>query len=167
MPVGPRVHPDLGRLASLLGEWRGEGEGRWADGELFRYKEWVTFGPNGKTFISYTQRTAAMDDGRPLHAESGYWRAAPGGTVEVALSHPIGVIEIEVGRWEGSRLSLRTAALKCTPTAKTVTALQRDFEIDGDVIRYSLRMATDGGATRPHLTAELRRSIPPAPVEER
>ena len=91
---------------------------------------------------------------------SGYWRAAPGGAVEVALSHPIGVIEIEVGRWEGGRLSLRTAALDCTPTAKTVTALQRDFEIDGDVLRYSLRMATDGGDARPHLAAELRRSTP-------
>lgn len=162
MPVDPPVHPDLGRLALLLGEWRGEGEGQWAGGEPFRYREWVAFGHNGKPFISYTQRTSAMDDGRPLHAESGYWRAAPDGAVEVALSHPIGVIEIEVGRWEGGRLSLRTAALDCTPTAKTVTALQRDFEIDGDVLRYSLRMAIDGGDARPHLTAELRRSAPPA-----
>lgn len=165
MPLDPPVHPDLGRLASLIGEWRGEGEGQWAGGQPFRYREWVTFGHNGKPFVSYAQRTAAVDDGRPLHAESGYWRSARGGAVEVALSHPIGVIEIEVGRWEGSKLSLRTAALNCTPTAKTVTALQRDFEIDGDVLRYSLRMATDVGETRPHLTAELRRSTPVGAAE--
>lgn len=167
MSVDQPPHPDLGRLADLLGEWRGEGEGHWAGGERFRYREWVTFGHNGKPFISYAQRTTAVDDGRPLHAESGYWRAAADGAVEVALSHPIGVIEIEVGRWEGSRLTLRTATLERTPTAKAVTALQRDFEIDGDVLRYSLRMATDGGETRPHLMAELRRVAPAEGARER
>ena len=28
MPPEPTTHPDLGRLAELLGEWRGEGEPR-------------------------------------------------------------------------------------------------------------------------------------------
>jgi hypothetical protein len=76
------------------------------------------------------------------------------------MSHPIGVIEIETGRWEGSLLTLRTASLACTPTAKTVTGLQRDYEIDGDLLSYRLRMATDGGEPRPHLAAALRRVNP-------
>jgi hypothetical protein len=162
MPPEPPTHPDLGRLAELLGEWHGEGEGHWGDGESFRYREWVTFGHNGKPFISYSQRTVATDDGRPLHAETGYWRALGAGAVEVAMTHPIGVVEIETGRWEGDRLALRTATVNCTPTAKTVTGLERDFALDGDVLSYRLRMATDGGEPRAHLSAELHR-VRPAP----
>jgi hypothetical protein len=160
------MHPDLGRLADLLGDWRGAGEGQWADGDRFGYHERVTFGHNGKPFLSYRQRTTAADDGRPLHAETGFWRAVGGGSVEVAMSHPIGVIEIETGSWEGNRLVLRTTTLECTPTAKTVTGLQRDFELDGDVLRYHLRMATDGGEPRPHLAAELHRVRPTAIAAE-
>jgi hypothetical protein len=157
MPPQLPTHPDLGRLAELLGDWHGEGEGQWASGAPFRYREWVTFGHNGKPFISYLQRTAAVDDGRPLHAESGFWRALPDAAVEVALTHPIGVVEIETGHWDGNHLRLRSTTVSCTPTAKTVTGLHRDFQFDGDVLSYSLRMATDGGEPRAHLAAELRR----------
>jgi THAP4-like, heme-binding beta-barrel domain len=156
MSPAPPIHPDLGRLADLLGDWRGDGDGRWAGGEPFHYREWVSFTHNGKPFVIYAQRTQA-EDGRPLHAETGFWRAVPDGAVEVAMTHPIGVIEIELGRWEGGVLRLRTSRVECTPTAKQVTGLERDFELDGDVLRYRLRMATDGGETRPHLQAELRR----------
>jgi hypothetical protein len=157
MPPDQIVHPDLGRLAELLGDWQGEGEGQWRAGEPFRYRERVTFGHNGKPFLAYSQRTTAIDDGRPLHAETGFWRALAHGAVEVAMTHPIGVVEIETGRWEGNRLGLRTITVHCTPTAKTVTGLHRDFEISGDVLTYSLRMATDGGEPVSHLRAELRR----------
>jgi hypothetical protein len=160
MPPKLPTHPDLGRLAELLGDWYGEGEGQWGTGAPFRYREWVTFGHNGKPFISYMQRTAALDDGRALHAEAGFWRAQPGGAVEVAMTHPIGVVEIETGRWEGNSLHLRSSTVSCTPTAKPVTGLHRDFEIGSDVLSYSLRMATDGGQPRAHLTAELHRVIP-------
>ena len=165
MPPQQPTHPELGQLAALLGDWYGEGEGQWGAGEPFRYREWVTFGHNGKPFISYMQRTAASDDGRPLHAETGFWRALPHGSVEVALTHPIGVVEIETGRWEGNRLRLRSTTVSCTPTAKTVTGLHRDFEFDGDVLSYRLRMATDGGEPRAHLAAELRR-VPLSPDGE-
>jgi hypothetical protein len=89
----------------------------------------------------------------------------PDGAVEVALTHPIGVIEIETGSWEGNHLRLRSTAVTCTPTAKTVTGLHRDFEVDGDVLTYSLRMATDGGEPRAHLVAELRRVPVPTALE--
>ena len=160
MPPDQSVHPDLGLLAVLLGDWQGEGEGQWGAGEPFGYRERVTFGHNGKPFLAYSQRTTALDDGRPLHAETGFWRALADGAVEVAMTHPIGVVEIETGRWQGNRLALRTTTVQCTPTAKTVTGLHRDFEINGDVLTYSLRMATDGGEPVSHLRAELRRVRP-------
>jgi hypothetical protein len=160
MPSDQFPHADLGRLAELLGAWHGEGEGQWAAGEPFRYHEWVTFGHNGKPFLFYAQRTTAADDGRPLHAESGYWRALGNGAVEVAMTHPIGVVEIETGRWDGHRLTLRATTVACTPTAKTVTGLERDFEIVGDTLSYHLRMATDGGDPRAHLSAQLHRERP-------
>jgi hypothetical protein len=163
VPPAPPPHPDLGRLADLLGDWQGDGHGQWAGGDPFHYREWVTFTHNGKPFLIYSQRTQA-DDGRLLHAESGYWRAVDGGAVEVAMTHPIGVVEIELGGWQGNRLVLRTERIEVTPTAKPVTGLQRDLEIDGDTLRYTLRMATDGGDPRPHLRAELRR-VPPASSE--
>jgi hypothetical protein len=152
----PSPHPDLGRLADLLGDWYGDGMGQWGTGEPFHYREWVSFTHNGKPFVLYAQRTQA-DDGRPLHAESGFWRAVGDGSVEVAMAHPIGVVEIELGRWDAGRLHLRTATLECTPAAKPVTGLERAVEVDGDVLRYELRMATDGGEPRPHLRAELHR----------
>jgi len=163
----PPTHPDLGRLADLLGDWHGDGEGQWADGDPFRYHEWVTFRHNGKPFLSYSQRTTAMSDGRPLHAETGYWRALPDGAVEVVMTHPIGVVEIETGRWVANRLPLRTTTVACTPTAKPVTGLEREFEIDGDVLRYRMRMAVDGGEPRSHLTAELHRLRPAGETAER
>src|ERR1700740_1433826 len=63
----------------LLGEWRGEGHGSWGEGAPFAYREEVFFRHSGKPFLAYGQRTAALDDGRPLHAETGYWRGGARG----------------------------------------------------------------------------------------
>jgi THAP4-like, heme-binding beta-barrel domain len=150
-------HPDLGRLASLLGEWEGEGSGRWGGGDTFFYREWLSFNHNGKPFLIYSQRTASRDDGRPMHGESGYWRAAPDDGVELVLAHGIGVAEIEVGRWDGNTLRLRTESMRVSPSAKLVTALERDFELDGDTLRYTLRMSRDDASPQWHLAAELHR----------
>lgn len=155
--TGPALHPDIAPLAMLLGEWRGEGRGRWGEGAPFGYREEVVFRHSGKPFLAYTQRTAALDDGRPLHAEMGYWRAAPGGAVEVTMAHPTGFAEIELGTVDGGLVELATASVERTPTAKTVTRLERRFEVDGDTLHYVVRMATDGGSARWHLEATLHR----------
>lgn len=152
------VHPEVAPLRLLLGRWTGEGEGEYATIEAFSYREEVTFGHVGKPFLSYAQRTSHRDDGRPLHAEAGYWRMAGRGRVELVLAHPSGIVEVEEGEIDGARIELATTVLGHTTTAKEVRRLERVFEVAGDVLRYEVRMAAVGQPLQGHLRAELRRT---------
>ena len=154
----PPLHPDLAPLALLLGEWEGEGRGRTGEGPPFTCREWVRFWHAGKPVILYTQRTASLDDGRPLHAEMGFWRPGPGRAVEFVVAHGIGVAEIELGTVEDGHLRLASASIRRTPTAKSVTLLERDIDVDGDELRYQLRMATDRNPPAFHLEGALHRT---------
>ncbi len=156
----PPLHPDVVALSGLLGTWRGEGTGQYPTIAPFGYGEEVRFWHVGKPFLAYTQRTWAVEDGRPLHSESGYWRAKPDGSVEVVLAHPTGIVEVLEGRIEGSAIELTSSTVIGTSTAKEVTALRRHLELHGDVLRYALSMAAVGEPLTPHLTAELHRLEP-------
>lgn len=151
------LHPDLVPLAFLLGTWRGEGVGGYPTLESFRYGEEVTFRHNGKPFLAYTQRTWALDDGRPLHAESGYWRGLPDGAVEVVLAHPTGIAEIYYGTVAGTRIDLATDVVARTVTAKEVTALTRLYGLVDGRLMYALDMAAVGQPLQSHLSATLDR----------
>ena len=97
-----------------------------------------------------------------MHAESGYWRFPVVGLVEVVLSHPTGITEIEQGTimTEPSGvivIELISKVISMTTTAKTVTALERSIRIDGDVLDYQISMAAVGLPLQHHLAARLVR----------
>ena len=155
------MHPDVAPIAFLLGTWRGEGKGDYPTISAFTYGEEVRFWHVDKPFLAYTQRTWALDDGRPLHAEAGYWRPQAGGRLEVVLAHPTGVAEIQEGTVAGGLIELSTTSVARTSSAKEITALTRRFELTApDVLRYSVGMAAVGQPLQVHLTAELLR-LPP------
>lgn len=145
-------------LAFLLGTWEGEGLGEYPTIPSFGYREQVSFVHTGKPFLVYSQRTWALDDGRPLHAETGYWRMGAGGTdVEVMLTHPFGIVELQEGTVAGTSLRLRSTTIGRATSAKHVAAIERDIDVTGEELRYAIRMAAVDVPLTHHLAATLRR----------
>ena len=157
----PDLHPALTVLVPLLGTWAGAGAGEYPTIPSFSYLEEVSFGHVGKPFLSYGQRTKAADDGRPLHAETGYLRVPSAGRVELVLAHPTGVTEIQEGTLTVSgdvlQLELTATSIGLTASAKDVTALSRSFRIAGDELTYTLRLGAVGQPLQHHLAATLHR----------
>jgi THAP4-like, heme-binding beta-barrel domain len=155
------LHPNLEALAPLLGTWAGRGTGKYPTIEPFEYFEEVVFTHVGKPFLAYSQKTKSVDDGKPLHAETGFLRAPKPGHVELVLAHPSGITEIEVGNYSltGDRIEMQltTESIGLTPTAKNVSALGRSFLIDGDELSYTVRMGAVGQPVQDHLAAVLHR----------
>jgi len=159
--MAPDLHPDLEALAPLLGTWAGRGAGEYPTIEPFEYLEEVVFSHVGKPFLSYAQKTRAVDDGRPLHGETGYLRVPAPGRIELVLAHPTGVTEIEVGTVSAVggvvELESSSTSIGLSPSAKEVTALGRSLRFDGDELSYSVRMGAVGQPLQHHLAAVLHR----------
>lgn len=154
--MSPPLHPDVEPLAFLLGTWVGEGSGTYPTIEPFTYLEATTIGHVGKPFLTFVQRTTAPD-GPPMHTESGYLRPAGADRAELVIAHPTGVVEVADGTIDGTTVRFRSTSITCTPTAKEVTAIERDLVVDGHALRYELRMAAVGVPLTHHLAAELHR----------
>ena len=90
--------------------------------------------------------------------ELAFWRPQRGGGLEVVSAHPNGVAQIEVGTVVDGRISLSSATVARSPTAKDISHLERSFVVNGDLLTYEVRMAAMGHGLEPHLEASLRRA---------
>ena len=157
----PDLHADVAALAPLLGTWTGRGSGDYPTIDSFDYTEEITFGHVGKPFLSYGQRTKSIDDGRPLHAETGYLRVPSPGHVEWILAHPTGITEILEGTLtivDGALvMELAATVIGRSGSAKDVSALGRSFRLLGDTLTYTVRMGAVGQPLQHHLSATLHR----------
>lgn len=165
------MHPDLARLARLVGTWTGTGHGDYPTIEPFDYRETVRFDQRGdKPFLAYAQQTAHAVDGRPLHIETGYLRPAGADRAELVVVQPTGIVEVDEGELhEGPDgtldLVLRSVHVARTTTAKEVTAVERRLHLMDDVLRTTLDMAAVGQPLHRHLAAELRRADEPGQAD--
>lgn len=163
------MHDLLQPFTGLVGMWEGEGSGAYPTIEPFAYREEVRFEDvAGKPLLRYSSVTWALDDGRPLHAESGFLRAQPEGAVELVLAHGFGITEISTGSMVNGLLHLTSDVLVSSPSAKEVSTLVRRYEVHPASLRYEIGMAAAGQPLQEHLVATLERhSAPPRPVRRR
>lgn len=155
------LHPDVVHLAFLLGRWAGEGEGEYPTIEPFRYGEELTFSHVGKPFLAYAQRSWSLEDGRPLHAEMGYWKCSTPDLVEVVIAHPTGHSETSQGSIASRTVSLESVSITRTSSAKQVDKLVRHLEVEGDHLNYELKMAAVSQPLSVHLRGAVRRMTGP------
>lgn len=159
-PAPEAVH---GALGALAGTWIGPGQGRYPTIEGFSYAERLEIVPiPGKPRLSWRVTTRAADDGRGLHAESGFVRLTDDGGVELVLATGAGLVEVSTGLAEADgetlEVVLASELVAGTPTAKEVTATERAYRVTGDTLAYEVGMAAVGHPLTPHLSATLTRA---------
>lgn len=163
MEIPADLAPECVPLAWLLGTWRGVGLGQYPTIEDFRFGQEVVVGHTpGKTYLAHESRSWLLDEAgnlvRPLARESGWWRPARDGSVELLLSHPTGYVEIWLGQVTGTKIELRTDLVARTATAKDYTAGHRLYgHVEGDLL-WTFDMAAVGQPLQNHLSARLRRA---------
>ena len=155
------LHPDCGPLAWMLGTWQGNGHGDYPTIEPFEFGQELIFTHDGRPFLHYFSRSWIVDEAgekvRDAALETGFVRCAPGGRVELVMTHSTGVVEIWYGTAEGGKLDLATDAVARTETAKEYTAGKRLYgNVEGDLL-YAYDMAAMGQGLQPHIWARLKR----------
>lgn len=153
----PAPHPSVAPLSFLLGKWRGEGEGTFPTIAPFCYGEEILFSHHpSKPVISYTQRTWKAASGEPMHAESGYWRPRPDGSVEVVIAQSTGLAEVQKGSYDAEKKTV-TLQSELVGNASKVKQIARAFQVLDGELSYIVQMATITNSLQPHLKALLKR----------
>lgn len=162
LTIDENLHPDIAPLAWLIGRWEGAGVvGYPTMEESANFGQELVVEHDGRPFLSWTSRTWILDESgqkvRPSASESGYWRAAGEGEVELLLAHPTGTVEMYYGTVEPARIQVRTDSVVRSPSAKAYTAAARMYGLVGGNLMWVMDMAAMGETTTSHVSAELKR----------
>lgn len=168
---GVGLNDALLALLPLVGVWRGEGEGRDADGD-YRFGQQIVVSHDGSDYLNWESRSwrlnAAGDYDSPALRETGYWRfvddpSAPSEAqaIELLLAHSAGYVELFYGQpLNQSSWELATDALARSRSGVLVGGAKRLYGIieGGDLAYVEERVDADGGLV-PHLSARLSRFV--------
>jgi hypothetical protein len=144
-------------MHALEGHWEGRGHGSYPTIEDFDYLETIVLERLAdKPILAYEQRTRSPE-GKPLHAESGFYRFDDEGGVELVIAQPTGIAETHRGSITKTGLELTMTGLVTTPSAVEVRQVRRLLSVEGDRLTYRLDMAAVGQDLTLHLVAELGR----------
>lgn len=168
---GVGLNDALLALLPLVGVWRGEGEGRDAQGD-YRFGQQIIASHDGGDYLNWEARSWRLSETGeyegPSLRETGYWRfvddpndVAESQAIELLLAHSAGYVELFYGSpitqssWE-----LVTDALARSKSGVLVGGAKRLYGIveGGDLAYVEERVDADGGLV-PHLSARLTRFV--------
>lgn len=155
-------------LGFLIGTWRGEGVGAvpGGGGPDYPYVEELRIVDDGSPGLAYASRVTAVDDGRWLHSETGWWRVQPAAAdgkspVELVLVRPDGVVEVLIGHLAtgpvGEQVELASDVVARTPSAPAYSADRRLYAVRAGKLMYAIDLAAGDSGLAPHLAAALDR----------
>lgn len=151
------LHPALEPVAWLFGRFVGTGHGDYPTIDPFEYREEVTVTHAGTPVASYRQRTWHPVTGSPMHGEVGYLRLPGSGRIELVVAHTFGIVEVQEGTVEATRLEVGSRGLLGSSTAKQVSRVRRSWVLEDDTLRTDLWMAYAEVPETHHLAATLVR----------
>jgi hypothetical protein len=163
---GPDLHPALQPLLPYIGLWRGRGRGGFPTIEDFDYGQEIKITHDGRPFLYYESRAWVINEEnlpvRPAGRESGWWRPVlvdgrATGELEVLITTPTGIMEMHIGKIDGTRVEMATDLVLRTPTAKEVTAGHRLYGIVEGALLYAHEVSIDKSELQPHMSARLLR----------
>jgi hypothetical protein len=168
---GEDLNNALLALLPLVGVWRGEGEGRGAQGD-YRFGQQIIVSHDGGDYLIWEARSWRLTESGDYEErgmrESGFWRfvddpndPAESQAIELLLAHSAGYVELFYGRpLNQSSWELATDALARTKSGMLVGGAKRLYGIveGGDLAYVEERVDADGGLV-PHLSARLTRFV--------
>lgn len=146
----------------FVGKWTGEGSVH----PHGRYEEELNievFGTPGGKQLFYMSKTWLPGKNYcdfPMHSEIGMVKvmqiAEDKANIEITLSHPFGMAEIEVGQYENNSMTTETISISRTPSSSNniVQRVRRHYWLDNGKLKYNIYL-TINDSEHLHLEAEL------------
>lgn len=91
-----------------------------------------------------------------MHAESGFFRPKPDGSIEVVIAQSSGLVEVQKGAYNVDKQTI-TLKSELVGNASKVKETSRGFELVDGKLSYVVHMSTTTQHLQPHLKATLEK----------